>query len=52
MAGIVLLFVSLFFDAYNYIKGIFEPSAYSIIPIILIFVGLGLIGYDFWRRMH
>ena len=52
LAGVILLFGSLAFDAYNYTRGSFGGSAYSLIPIILIFVGLGLIGYDFWRRMH
>lgn len=52
LAGVILLFGSLAFDAYNYAKGSFGSSTYSLVPIILVFVGLGIIGYDFWRRMH
>jgi len=52
LAGVVALFASLVLDAINYARGLLGPSVYSLIPIILIVIGLGLIGYDFWRRMH
>jgi hypothetical protein len=52
LAGVCALFASLILDAFNYARGFLGPSIYSVIPIILILVGLGLIGYDFWRRMH
>jgi hypothetical protein len=52
IAGVCAVFASLILDATNYARGLFEPSILSVIPIILILIGLGLIGYDFWRRMH
>ncbi|NAL78220.1 hypothetical protein DYY65_08230 [Nitrososphaera sp. AFS] len=52
LAGVCALFASLVLDAINYARGLFGPSILSVIPIILILIGLGLIGYDFWRRMH
>ncbi|MGB6672398.1 MAG: hypothetical protein WBE34_08190 [Candidatus Nitrosopolaris sp.] len=52
LAGVIALFASLILDAVNYARGILGISVYSIIPIILIVIGLGLISYDFWRRMH
>jgi hypothetical protein len=52
LAGVIALFASLILDAINYARGILGTSVYSLIPIILIVIGLGLISYDFWRRMH
>jgi len=51
-AGIVAVFVSLGLDAFNFARGVLGTSVYTLIPIILIVIGLGLIAYDFWRRMH
>jgi len=51
-AGIIAVFVSLGLDAFNYARGLLGISVYTLIPIVLIVIGLGLIAYDFWRRMH
>jgi hypothetical protein len=39
-------------DVYNHARGIYGTNVYTLIPIILVAIGLGLVGYDFWRRMH
>jgi hypothetical protein len=31
---------------------VFGTNVYSLMPIILVIIGLGLVSYDFWRRMH
>jgi len=52
LAGVIALFGSMISDVYNYARGVFAPNVYSLIPIILVIIGLGLVSYDFWRRMH
>jgi hypothetical protein len=52
LAGVIALFASMVSDAYNYARGVFGTNVYSLIPIILVIIGLGLVSYDFWRRMH
>jgi len=52
LAGVIAIFASLILDAYNYARGIVGGNVYSSIPIILVGLGLGLISYDFWKRMH
>lgn len=52
LAGVIAIFVSLVSDAYNYARGIVGTNIYTLIPIILVAIGLGLISYDFWRRLH
>jgi len=52
LAGVTDIFASLISDAYNYARGIVGGNVYSLIPMILVGLGLGLISYDFWERMH
>jgi hypothetical protein len=52
LAGVIAIFASLISDAYNYARGVVGTSIYTVIPIILVAIGLGLTSYDFWRRMH
>jgi hypothetical protein len=52
LAGIIALFGSMVFDVFNRARGVFGSNVYTLIPIILVAAGLGLVGYDFWRRMH
>ncbi|MBV9175405.1 MAG: hypothetical protein JO297_00025 [Nitrososphaeraceae archaeon] len=52
LAGIIALFASMVSDVYNHARGVYGTNVYTLIPIILVAIGLGLVGYDFWRRMH